>query len=543
MKKALFFIAIFAMLLSSLASTPVQAVEPLTRPVSFSGDGYASLAIAAPMENISTADLAGAVHALPGSTAGLTGAGSSLWYQGYNGLGESAENNDLFGDALTMGDFNGDGFVDLVVGVPYEDTDNDTTPGTGHGTVQVIYGTASGLDSANSIIWHQGIAGFPDTSESGDLVGFSLAAGDFNCDSYMDLSIGIPNESLGSAVNAGAVQVIYGSASGLTAIGNSFWNQDITGVVGTAETGDMFGYSLTAGDFNGNGCDDLAVGVALEDAGAKDSGAVNVFYGASGGLSVDGNQVWYQGNAGILDTAELNDGFGYALTNGDFNGDGYADLAVGARGETIGSASSAGAVNIIYGSGSGLTAAGNQFWRQGVGGLLGTAENSDYFGYSLVASDFNGDGRDDLAISAVNESVDTADYAGAVSVIYGSSSGLTASGDQFWTQDSINIQDAAEEYDYFGSSLAAGDFNGDGFADLAIGASGEGIETPTLIAGAGAVQVIYGSAGGLNSTGNQFLTQNSDGISGSAEENDKFGSVLAAIPDITYRVYLPMASK
>ena len=85
-------------------------------------------------------------------------------------------------------------------------------------------------------------------------------------------------------------------------------------------------------------------------------------------------------------------------------------------------------------------------------------------------------------------------YAGAVNVIYGSFSGLTTIGNQFWTQDSFGVSDFAEEYDNFGGSLTVEDFNGDGYDDLAIGVFGEDIGS---INSSGAVQLLYGSVNGL----------------------------------------------
>src|SRR5439155_11997127 len=118
--------------------------------------------------------------------------------------------------------------------------------------------------------------------------------------------------------------------------------------------------------------------------------------------------------------------------------------------------------------------------------------------------------------------------AGAVNVLYGSATGLQATGeggpdDQFWTQDSPGMgADGAEAQDWFGWALAVGDFNGDGFRDLAIGVR---VEDVGVVFNAGAVDVLYGSATGLQSTGeggpdDQFWTQDSAGMAGDGAEEE-----------------------
>ena len=155
---------------------------------------------------------------------------------------------------------------------------------------------------------------------------------DFNGDDFDDLALGVPNEDVGGQVNAGAVNILYGSASGLTGT-----NQLLTQAA--AEDGDQFGASVTKGDFNNDSFTDLAVGAPGETlAGDAGAGAVNVFYGSASGLATT-SQVLVQANP------EAGDRFGAAVEAGPYNDAPAASLAVGAPGEN----NSAGAVNVFYG--------------------------------------------------------------------------------------------------------------------------------------------------------------------------------------------------
>ncbi len=216
---------------------------------------------------------------------------------------------------------------------------------------------------------------------------------DFNNDGFADLAIGVRFEDVGTLFDAGAVNVLYGSAGGLqtTSPDDQFWNQDSAGVRDIAESGDEFGSSLGAGDFNDDGFADLAIGVPLERLGAvSGAGAVNVLYGSAGGLQATSpdDQFWNQDSPGVKDTAEESESFGYSLGAGDFNTDGFADLAIGV-GEGVGAVAGAGAVNMLYGSAGGLqaTSPDDQFWNQDSPGVRDTAEYFDQFGYSLGGGD------------------------------------------------------------------------------------------------------------------------------------------------------------
>ena len=341
---------------------------------------------------------------------------------------------------------------------------------------------------------------------------------------------------------AGAVQILFGSAAGLTGISDQLWTQDTAGIDDESEVSDAFGLSIAVGDFGGTSHVDLAIGVPYEDFGpeadeVQDAGAVQILLGSPAGLTAAGSQFWTQDSGFVLDQMERFDYFGLALAGADFGGSPYADLAIGLPFEDVRSGgrtvvpetSNAGAVEVLYGSSTGLTDVGNQLWRQGKGGLTDPAEEGDGFGTALAAADFGGAAQADLAIGVRYESLGPPGseilYAGAVSVLYGSGAGLVAAGNQLWTQDTAGVEDVAEEGDLFGSSLAAGDIDGSGQFDLIVGVFGEGLGAGREQAGA--VNVAYGSPAGLADIGDQFWTQDSPGIRDTAEGDDHFGRSVA----------------
>jgi hypothetical protein len=211
-------------------------------------------------------------------------------------------------------------------------------------------------------------------------------------------------------------------------------------------------------DFNGDGYADLAIGVPGDEFAGTWSGAVSVIYGTNSGLSPVGDEVWQRGSGGLPGTPAQFDEFGFALAAGDFNQDGYADLAIGAPFDGVNGDTAAGSVTVLYGSSEGLSSTNNQFWTRDSDGILGVTDPQDRFGYALTTGDFDGDGYDDLAVGAPGHSVSSEPAAGLVHVIYGSMDGLTSLGNQTWTQDSPGVGESAEQPDNFGQVLAAGDW-------------------------------------------------------------------------------------
>jgi FG-GAP repeat len=446
--------------------------------------------------------------------------------------GKSDTTTRFGGPAPTIeSDFNGDGFSDLAVGASGEAL-GDTSDA---GVVHILYGSASGLVAAGNELWSQDTADdgvIQDIAEEDDNFGAALNAGDLNNDGFSDLIVGSPGEVVNSVDNAGAVHVIYGSSTGLTAVGDDFLTQDgqLGGVQikGAAGTFDRFGSALITGDFGKSAADDLAIGVAREDVSGKlAAGTVQVFYGSNSGITAAGQQLWHRDSAqnGVKIKGKVapNAFFGHPLATGDFGKSGKNDLAIGASPDNVSGVSDAGTVSILYGTKKGLKAKGNQLWHQNSPGVKDSTETEEYFGISLAAANFGRSSQDDLAVG-VMETVAGFDFAGAVNVLYGSSSGLTGTNSQFFHQNSeagpADIAGVAEEGDSFGGALQGANFGEGNRADLAISAHNESLGA---IDEAGVVHVLYGGPGGLTIAGNILVSQDTPDVEDGSEEDDFFG--------------------
>ncbi|WP_324612306.1 FG-GAP-like repeat-containing protein [Streptomyces sp. AS58] len=379
-------------------------------------------------------------------------------------------------------------------------------------------------------------------------------AWDFNGDGYRDVAIGAMSADVGSVQGAGAVVVLYGSSSGVSTAKKTVITQNSTGVPGTAEFSDRFGSSLAAGDLNGDRYADLVVGAQFESVGDRDGvGTATVIWGGPKGLT---------GGSALPQPGGLTEWGGYSsgVATGDFDGDGKTDVTVTGQSTT----------QLYRGP---FTRTGTPLSRQRVGELGSTYEvfagdldgdkkaervypflvdgdsggqihyfrhdpgnvehpESDYAMLELpqadgekgAIADINGDGRGDLVLgdySDPGKEKPGGHKGGQITVWYGGENGPDpAQKPTVIHQDTAGVPGAGEYGDVFGSAIAAGDVNGDGYADVAVGAMGEDNGTAE---DSGSVTILFGSAAGLKGSGAKSYTQNTTGVPGSNEDGDHFG--------------------
>lgn len=436
----------------------------------WNGDGRKDLAVGAPTESSG-----GKVYFYFGTAAGLTLVDTF-------GYGSPAS----AGEALAAGDFDHDGDDEIVVAAPAMSAGGFT----GAGRVDVYAWDAGSQIFVLHRTLYQGLDLIGETPEVNDGFGSALAVGDFNGDNYDDLAVGVPSEDLGTTgTNQGVVQVFYGFSTGLLFAGSQVWSQESTGVLGSAATGDRFGYSLAAGDFDRDGRDDLAIGVPGEaSANVPGSGAVAVLYGmANLGLAAGGNQLWWEGDSGVPGSPVLNDNFGISLAAGDFDLSGRSDLAIGSSAEIAG-VTHAGSVTVLQGAAAGLSATGSQILvPTSVGQPLHANGN---WGYRLAVGDFDASRHVDLAIGSPLETVTGLTAAGTVDVLQGSSNGLQTSVRTHWVATGL-ASGPAEQSAFFGWGLCAVDLDGDRDQELVVGIP---LRTVDAVSQVGQVQILNGDS-------------------------------------------------
>ncbi|WAL96762.1 VCBS repeat-containing protein [Streptomyces sp. Je 1-369] len=397
-------------------------------------------------------------------------------------------------------DFNGDGVADLATSAAYANVGGKDQAGQ----VVVTYGGSTLRHKTFS----QNSAGVPGSAEAGDVFGYDTAYGDFDRDGYDDLAIAAPGEDVGSDKDGGTAQILWGSPNGLSG-GTTVKDPRPSGH-------DFFGGPIEAGDFDGDGNTDLAIGARSGAAtidvvngkisrtggtgsghytvkpaiqSGEGAGPFNLHAGDVNGdkredLIVDGYStgdsynanLWVPGTADGLKTTNQQRLPGGIITDvGDTDSDGYGDIVIGLEwDDEIAGANKGGSVYVVHGSATGPYG-GTQVFTQDSAGVPGAGEKGDSFGNELDLGDINGDGHLDLVVGAAGEDLAGVTDAGSVTVIYGKAdgSGLSTDGAVFLDQNTPGVPNSNEKGDFFGADVHVDDLNGDGRGDVTVGAYGE----------------------------------------------------------------------
>ncbi|PIB04798.1 hypothetical protein B1C81_31800 [Streptomyces sp. HG99] len=380
----------------------------------------------------------------------------------------------------------------------------------------------------------------------------AIPTADVNRDGISDLVAGTPGASGG----VGSVTLVPGGLNGPVPASKRTLTQSSPGVPGDSEAGDNWGAATAWGDINGDGNADLAVGAPGEDdtSGHADRGSVTVLYGPAL------NSGFSYATSGVTSTGAK---LGSAVTAGDFNADGKADVFAAGTGKgghwnarltdgatqtgTLTTSTSAIAypdattgdfnrdgyadVALNYRDAGGI---GRVTWfKGGASGLTKVSTLSVKGGRSIAAGDVNGNGYDDLVIGQPYTSESGAVSGGQVTMVPGTSTGFTTTGMATIQQDTSGVPGANESGDALGSSVSVGDYNLDGYADVLAGAPNEDITRDAVNrSNPGTAILLKGTSAGLTGSGAIAVSQDTSGVPGSTETDDKLGSAVS-LTDLT----------
>ncbi len=381
------------------------------------------------------------------------------------------------------GDVNGDGYNDVIIGAHrFELNASPCPPPTApvncdDGAIFIYHGSANalgaGANPAPNTIFN--------TNGYSVRTGWAVStAGDVNGDGYSDIIIGDWRDSVGVEQYEGSAFIYHGSATGINTIPAT--------ILQTDQEFSFFGRNVsTAGDVNGDGYADVIVGATQWSNGQNLEGGAFVYLGSSTGIN---SSVYRRYESNVIN-AQMGES---VSTAGDVNGDGYSDMIVGISSPTFGTA------QIFHGGTSNVSPTPSFSRASGMAGAtLGAAVGN--------AGDVNGDGYTDAIFGAPGGSIGQAGE-GLAYVHYGSANGLSAA-------PSLTFQANIANAEYGASVASAGDVNGDGYADVVIGAPNSG--------GTGQAYVYHGGAAGLSIVPALLLT----GTAGS-----RFGASVFTAGDV-----------